>query len=81
MSDVKCTVCGSSPAYIGFVGNKCECSNPKCKCYSPELYPVDPAAEVIQGETKTNKTLTDDDISPRQTPLWIWSNYHHDFGD
>jgi hypothetical protein len=83
MSEVNCVVCGVSPAYIGLLGNKCECSNPTCQCYSPDLYPVDPAAEIIQGEARSNKvtTLTDSDIEPKQKPIWIWSTRHNDFGD
>lgn len=89
-----CPRCGSKPCYIPIIGN-IECSNPKCSSYSKELYPPPPPpATPSSGEENKNKPekkITvysssyvinkDANIDDDGQLNFVWSNYHHDFGD
>lgn len=69
-----CPKCGSQ-AYVSLMGDV-ECSNSSCPNYSPALYPP-PKAEEPKNDTKAEMSP---EIDSEKT-MWLWSNYHHDFGD
>lgn len=88
-NETKCIACGTSPAYIGFMG-KCECSSPKCKNYSPGLYPQDVAAGIVDDNALANAknspeekptTLDEKDIQRDTGHRYIWRTHHYDHGD
>lgn len=74
-----CIECGTSPAYISFLG-KCECSNQHCKFYSRDLYP--PPVNVATTPTiPAPPSNSSNDEEPELSPMYLWATHHHDFGD
>ncbi len=78
----KCIECGTTPAYISFMG-KCECSNTNCKFYSRDLYPP----PVVNSSRPTDPAPPNQDYNKMEdeetemSPMYIWATHHHDFGD
>jgi hypothetical protein len=64
-----CIACGTTPAYISYLGN-CECSNPQCKFYSSDLYPPVEKSNLPEEVEKTE-----------YSSVYLWSTRHNDFGD
>ena len=75
----KCPSCGTSPCHISFLGNV-ECSNPACKSYSEDLFPMPKPEEKTD---KQNHPAQDDGVSYESNdgPVYLWSTHHNDFGD
>lgn len=82
----KCTVCGTSPAYISFWGS-CECSSPTCEKYSEALYGNKPDTKARTTEEAAPEMFVG--VTPQSHHVegtvdvnqYTWSSYHNDFGD
>lgn len=92
----KCPSCGTAPCYLPLVGSEAECSNAGCKNYSSELYPISVKAPKTVEDCGPDDTAcvgcsceyvggadADDAMEPKagNVPVYLWSTYHHDFGD
>ena len=80
----QCIACEATPAYIPFFGD-CECSNSKCRFYSPLLFPdVKGEAQAEMSVPMPVKNAVEASLastSDEQKPQYFWSTRHNDFGD
>lgn len=86
-SNEKCPRCGTSPCYLPMLFGRIECSNKTCENYSAERFPPTPPVSsssveetnpfFYEEEDGDENALEEEDTSPK----YLWSNYHHDFGD
>lgn len=75
-----CIACKTTPAYISYLGN-CECSNPECKFYSPELYPPKTETENSDSDDLENEVTAKTNSNSVGNTIYFWSTRHDDFGD
>lgn len=83
MTNDKCPRCGTSPCYVPMLFGRVECSNPECVEYSSERYgilPV-PASEPNESPGKNDEDSISTEYEDTGEVTYLWSNYHHDFGD